>query len=209
MTGPDAYGVLNIPLNELVTIMAKSWAAGIEMAVHAIGDHANEIVLDAFAATKAKGTVEHAQQLTAEDAVRLAKSGVIASMQPEHAMDDRDGAEELWAGHHDFTFAHRTILDNGGTLQFGSDAPVAPLEPWFAIASAVHRSRDGREAWHPEQRISAQEALDASTRNRVAVGEVADLVLIEADPLDADVETLRNMTVAATFIDGRATFNSL
>jgi predicted amidohydrolase YtcJ len=86
---------------------------------------------------------------------------------------------------------------------------VAPLEPWFAIASAVHRSRDGREAWHPEQRISAQEALDASTKNRVAVGEVADLVLIEADPLDADVDTLRNMKVAATFIAGRATFNSL
>ena len=209
MTGPDAYGVLNIPLNELVSVMARTWAAGIEMAVHAIGDHANEIVLDAFAATKAKGTVEHAQQLTAADAVRLAKSGVIASMQPEHAMDDRDGAEELWAGHHDFTFAHRTILDNGGELAFGSDAPVAPLDPWFAIASAVHRSRDGREPWHPEQCISAQEALDASTRTRIAVGEVADLVLVESDPLDADVDTLRNMKVAATFIAGRPTHLAL
>jgi predicted amidohydrolase YtcJ len=73
----------------------------------------------------------------------------------------------------------------------------------------VHRSRDGREPWHPEQRISAQEALDASTRTRIAVGEVADLVLIESDPLDADVETLRTMEVSATFIAGRPTFLAL
>ncbi len=209
MTGPTAHGVLNIPQSELVSVMKKTWNAGIELAVHAIGDHANEIVLDAFAATRARGSVEHAQQLTRDDAIRLAKSGVIASMQPEHAMDDRDAVDELWAGHGDYTFAHRTILDNGGIIQMGSDAPVAPLDPWFAIASAVYRSRGGREPWHPEQCITAQEALDASTRTRVAVGEVADLVLVENDPLDSDVETLRNMKVAATFIAGRATHSAL
>ncbi|MFZ4078915.1 MAG: amidohydrolase [Microbacteriaceae bacterium] len=209
MSGPGAHGILNIAPSDLVPLMAKTWDAGIELAVHAIGDHANAIALDSFQKVKARGTIEHAQQLTHADAVRLAKSGIVASMQPEHAMDDRDAAEDLWAGHHDFCFPHRTILDNGGILAFGSDAPVAPLDPWFAIASAVHRSRDGREPWHPEQRISAQEALDASTRTRIAVGEVADLVLIESDPLDADVETLRMMEVSATFIAGRPTFLAL
>jgi hypothetical protein len=104
---------------------------------------------------------------------------------------------------------------HSGVPAVGLRKRLSPFPPFSALSfrsstgAAVHRSRDGRDAWHPEQRISAQEALDASTRTRIAVGEVADLVLVESDPLDADVETLRNMKVAATFIAGRPTHLAL
>jgi predicted amidohydrolase YtcJ len=91
----------------------------------------------------------------------------------------------------------------------GSDAPVAPLDPWFAIASAVERTRDTRTPWHPEQRIEPQAALDASTRTRIAVGQRADLCVVDIDPLYASVEELRTMPVAATLLGGRLTHNAL
>ena len=98
------------------------------------------------------------------------------------------------------------MLDADVQLRFGSDAPVAPLDPWQAIASAVSRSRDGREAWHPEHCIDVESALEASSRSRLAVGEPADLVALDIDPLTCSAHELRSMPVAATFLAGRPTF---
>jgi predicted amidohydrolase YtcJ len=86
---------------------------------------------------------------------------------------------------------------------------VAPLDPWAAIASAVGRTRDGREPWHPEQRIPVEAALAASTRTRVAVGEAADLAVVESDPLTASPDELRGMRVAATLLAGHFTHRAL
>ena len=96
-------------------------------------------------------------------------------------------------------------------LQLGSDAPVAPLDPWVAIAAAVWRARDGRAPWHPEQRLAARTALAASTGGRtgVEVGSVADLVVTEADPLTATDQDLRTMVVSATLLGGRFTHRAL
>ena len=122
-------------------------------------------------------------------------------------MDDRDLADSIWEGRTAGLYAFRSLLDAGATLRFGSDAPVAPLDPWRAMSAAVTRRRGDREPWHPEQRITPEEALTASTRSAVAVGEPADLVAIEADPLDPDA--LERMPVALTLLGGRITHERL
>jgi predicted amidohydrolase YtcJ len=177
--------------------------------VHAIGDRANTLALDAFEAVRCEGSIEHAQLLTYTDIARLAKLGVTASVQPEHAMDDRDSADVLWAGRTAGAFPFRDMLSAGVKLAFGSDAPVAPLDPWLAIASAVERTRDGLPPWHPEQRIAPEAALAASTRSRIAVGEPADIAILEYDPLLSSVDELRSMPVALTLLAGRVTHSAL
>ncbi len=202
--GSDDHGVLSVPPEELRPLLARAKRIGLSPAVHAIGDEANRLALDAMIELETGGRIEHAQLLRDEDLVRFAAAGIAASVQPEHAMDDRDIAERYWAGRTRRAFPLRTLLDAGATLLFGSDAPVAPLDPWLAIASAVTRSRGGREPWHGEQGIAASEALVASVRTAVAVGQPADLVALDADPL-GDPGRLREMPVALTVCAGRVT----
>lgn len=195
--------------DELIPLMKRAFEAGIEPDVHAIGDHANTLALDAFETLGIGGRMEHAQLLCESDFGRFAKLGVVASVQPEHAMDDRDVADLHWAGRTDRAFVLRSLLEAGAELVLGSDAPVAPFDPWVTIAAAVGRTRDGREPWHPEQTITVEQALAASTRNRVAVGEVADLVVVERDPFTSTPDELRSMPVAATLLAGRFTHRAL
>ena len=207
---PDGgHGVANLTPAELLADLRFAAGNGIEPAVHAIGDEANRLALDAFEALGSGGRIEHAQLIDPIDVPRFAALGVIASVQPEHAMDDRDVADRLWAGRTADAFPLAALLASGARLAFGSDAPVAPLDPWAAIASAVGRTRDGREPWHPEQRIPVEAALAASTRTRVAVGEAADLAVVESDPLAATPDELRSMPVAATLLAGRLTHTTL
>lgn len=206
--GTDAHGMLNVPPERLTALLTLATANGLHCAVHAIGDRANTLALDAIETTGARGTIEHAQLLRASDLERFARTGTAASVQPEHAMDDRDIAEVHWAGRTDRAFVLRSLLDAGATLRLGSDAPVAPLDPWVSIAAAVTRSRDGREAWHGEQAITVEEALAASTRGDddvVAVGRPADLVVVPFDPFSCAPEALRTMPVRATMLGGRLT----
>ncbi|MFC6355352.1 amidohydrolase [Luethyella okanaganae] len=205
----EAFGLLTVPPSELVPLMRRAATAGIRPAVHAIGDHANALALDAFAEVGCAGSIEHAQLLTEHDLRRFAALGVTASVQPEHALDDRDVAERYWSGRTDRAFMLADLEASGASLVLGSDAPVAPLDPWVTIAAAVGRTRDGREPWHPEQALSRPTALAASTRGTVAAGEVADLVAVETDPTMASVEELRRMPVAATLLAGRFTHNAL
>ena len=232
LTGPEAHGILSVPPDELVPLMKRAHDGGLRCAVHAIGDHANALALDAFAATGAQGSVEHAQLLDAADLARFAELGVIASVQPEHAMDDRDVADRHWAGRTGRAFAYGSLDDAGAVLALGSDAPVAVLDPWVAIAAAVSRTRDGRSAWHPEQRIGLRTALEASTDRQgpyPTAGAPADLVVLDTDPFeigagsegrdadgsdakrsDADVsEALRRIPVAGTLLAGRWTHREL
>jgi predicted amidohydrolase YtcJ len=175
--------------------------------VHAIGDAANALSLQAFAQTAAHGSVEHAQLLDDADVRRFAQLSIVASVQPEHLLDDRDVIDRYWAGSAERAFPFRSLLDSGAVLAFGSDAPVAPLDPWLAIAAAVHRSRDGRPRWHPEQEITIQEALTASMPPgrggwKLRAGDVADLIVLDRDPFTADADALRTMPVAATMLGG-------
>lgn len=202
----ESRGMLTVPPHELLPLLRKAVDAGLTPAVHAIGDHANSLALDAFAELGSGGRIEHAQLLAEKDIPRFAALGVTASVQPDHALDDRDVAEHHWAGRTDRAFALRSLLDAGAALALGSDAPVSPLDPWATAAAAVTRTRGGREPWHPEQRISTAEALAASTRSTVAVGQPADLVLTETDPLATD--DLRSVSVAATLLAGGFTFEA-
>jgi len=163
--------------------------------------------LQAFARTGARGSIEHAQLLDDADLSRFAQLGVVASVQPEHALDDRDVADRYWAGRTWRAFPFRSLLDAGAVLNFGSDAPVAPLDPWLAIGAAVHRTRDERPSWHPEQEITIAEALAASMSpvrrgSALRVGDPADLIVLDGDPFTAEGEALRSMPVAATMLGG-------
>ncbi len=205
--GGGGVGLPSYDLDELTVLMGRAAQAGLVPAVHAIGDRANTLALDAFERIGCSGSIEHAQLLRWADVERFARLGVVASVQPEHAMDDRDVADVYWAGRTDRAFALETLASAGVVLRLGSDAPVAPLDPWVAIAAAVERSRGGREPWHPEQRLPAALALAASTdgRDAVAAGSRADLVVLDADPLSSDAASLRTFPVAATLLGGRFT----
>lgn len=208
---PHNHGLLTVDLATLVDLMTRATAAGIASAIHAIGDVANSHALDAFAATGAWGTIEHAQLVAHADIPRFARLGIGASVQPEHALDDRDLTDRIWAGQTAQPYPLRALADTGANLLFGSDAPVSPLDPWAAMASAVFRTRDGRDAWQAEQRVDAATALAASTRGgsaapaRIEPGDLADLAIVERDPLVADETALRGMRVAATLLGGRLT----
>ena len=209
--GTGNHGELVYEPLALVASLERARDAGLVPAVHAIGDFANEIALDAFQAAGVRGSIEHAQLISSADFARFAELGVVASVQPEHAMDDRDVAELYWAGRTDRAFALESLVRAGATLRLGSDAPVAPLDPWVTMAAAISRSRDGREPWHPEQIVASAVAYAASTdgRARVHVGSVADLVVTESDPLTATDDELRSFPVAATMVAGRWTHYSL
>ncbi|KTR25248.1 amidohydrolase [Curtobacterium citreum] len=210
----DGEGVLAYAFDDLVAMVRRAVDAGLVPAVHAIGDRANTLALDVFEAVGTRGSIEHAQLLDGTDLERFARLGVVASVQPEHAMDDRDIADRHWAGVTDRAFPFAALERAGATLRLGSDAPVAPLDPWVGMAAAVGRDRGGREPWHPEQRMSALAAWRGSTDGRVsvAVGDVADLVLLPADPLAVATtepsDLLRSMPVLATAIAGRFTHRS-
>ncbi|HYI34188.1 MAG TPA: amidohydrolase [Glaciibacter sp.] len=208
---PNSRGMLTVPPEELLTRLRLAVGAGIRPTVHAIGDLANTLALDAFETLGCEGSIEHAQLLALSDVPRFAALGVVASVQPAHALDDRDIAEHHWAGRTDRAFMLASLLASGAQLAFGSDAPVSPLDPWVTMAAAVGRTQDGREPWHLEQAITRQAALAASSRGRhiVAVGETADLAVCEIDPYTASVPDLRTMPVAATLIAGRFTHNTL
>jgi predicted amidohydrolase YtcJ len=203
--------VLTVSPESLVELMTAATAGGLECAIHAIGDVANSNALDAYAQTRATGTIEHAQLVAHADIPRFARLGVGASVQPEHAIDDRDLTDTIWAGQTAQPYPLAALAAAGANLLLGSDAPVSPLDPWAAIASAVFRTRDDRDAWQPEQALNAAVALAASTRGGsaapavIAPGAVADLVVCEADPLAADERALRGMRVAATLLGGRVT----
>lgn len=213
-------GQPNLSGAELRELLARAHAAGLEIATHAIGDAAVREALDAYAATGARGSIEHAQLARRDDVRRMAELGVRASVQPGHLLDDRDITDRVWGERSARSFAFRWMLDDGVELAFGSDAPVSPLDPWLAMAAAVHRSADDRDPWHGEQALSVRESLAVSVDGQPMVrpGSPADLVLLDHDPLlreldDADTAAvgtaLRAMSSAYTMVAGRPVHDAL
>jgi predicted amidohydrolase YtcJ len=203
------HGILTVSEAGLVDLLARARETGFVPAVHAIGDGANKVALDAFAEVGTGGRIEHAQFVRHEDFARFGELGLTASVQPAHALDDRDAADANWAGRTDRAFPLRSLLDGGARLALGSDAPVAPLDPWLAMSAATARARnDGRGPWHPEQALTREEALLASTRGRgrIRAGDVADIAVLDADPLAASDAVFAGTPVAATLVAGRFTF---
>ncbi len=206
-------------------------AAGLAVCVHAIGDLANEEMLTIFAeAAKKNGPrasrrfrIEHAQHLRPADYRRFAETGVIASMQPYHIIDDGRWAEgRIGAKRCESSYACRSLIDAGARLAFGSDWSVAPLSPLLGIDAAVHRrTLDGKHkgGWFPMQRITAREALTAYTLGSAyAMGREKDLGTIEAGKLGdvvvltrdilADGADIAAAKVAVTISGGRVVFEA-
>jgi len=207
--GPLNHGAPNQTGAELEQLLATATAHGLDVATHAIGDRAVWEALAAYARTGARGSIEHAQLVRRDDVRAMARLGVVASVQPAHLLDDREMTERVWPDRTERCFALRWMLDDGVMLSLGSDAPVAPLDPWLAIAAAVGRSTDGSDPWHPEQALTVQEALAASVDGQptIGVGSRGDLVLVDRDPLAAGPAELAAIStdggVALTVVGGR------
>ena len=205
------HGVVNIDRAELTDLMAHASRQGYEMAVHAIGDAAVDDVAAAFAHSGAAGRLEHAQLLPA-DALdepdgalrRLVGCGIELSVQPAHLIDDWAAVGRVWPGLEGRTYAFADMVAAGALLQLGSDAPVAPLDPWLAMSAAVGRRTPDGSVWSPDQRLTAEEALAASVNGAgsVAVGSQADLVLLAEDPLRLGAEELAGVRPVATVVAG-------
>ena len=206
-----SHGVVNIDRAELTDLMAHAARQGYEMAIHAIGDAAVDDVAAAFAHSGATGSLEHAQLLPAnaldepDGALRrLVGCGIELSVQPAHLIDDWAAVSRVWPGLEERTYAFGDMVSAGALLQLGSDAPVAPLDPWLAMSAAVGRRTPDGSVWSPDQRLTAEEALAASVNGAgpVAVGSPADLVLLAEDPLRLGAEELAGVQPVATMVAG-------
>lgn len=202
---PENFGVMNVPHDALIELVTRATGVGLGVAVHAIGDRATTAALDAFTVSGAAGTIEHAQLVRHTDLARFARLGVIASVQPQHALDDRDIVGRYWAEQTAIGYPMASLIDAGVELRLGSDAPVADLDPWQAIAAAVSRTDDEREPWNPQERLTLDQAIQASVRSSIRPGEPADIVVCGLDPRTATNTALRGMPVSATVLDGRVT----
>lgn len=208
--------------------VADADAHELQIAIHAIGDRANADVLSIFESRSdtrdRRFRIEHAQHLDPSLIERFARSGVIASMQPHHAIDDGRWAEtKIGRERAKATYAFRSLLDAGATVTFGSDWTVAPLNPLLGIYAAVtRRTIDGRhpDGWIPEQKITVEEALRCYSSNnayamfaeheigRIAPGMLADVVVLSEDIFTIPPERIGEVGVEMTILDGEVIFRA-
>ena len=229
---PRASGLLHsdmFPPGFMEERLREADAASLQVAVHAIGDRANAVLLDLYEKAIIRSgprdrrwRVEHAQHVRLQDMSRMAKLGVIASVQPYHAIDDGRWAErKIGPERCRTTFAFRSLIDSGVTLAAGSDWTVAPLAPLAGIyAAATRRTTDGQNpaGWHPEQKISLTEALRAFTtggayaefaekeKGKIEEGFLADLVILDRNIFEIPAEKIIEARVRTTIVGGRIVF---
>ena len=218
----DGSGVEITSREQLAEIVGRAARARWPVAVHAIGDRANRDALDAFEETQdewrphgLRQRIEHAQCLSPADVTRFGQLGIAASVQFSHAPSDRDLAERYWADRLDGAYAFRSLHDSGALVANGSDAPIEELDPLEGLRAGVLRTLDERGAWQPEQAITVEQALRAITvapawltgderrRGKLLPGYLADLVVLDRDPLDCPADELPEVQVVATMVGGR------
>jgi predicted amidohydrolase YtcJ len=226
---PKTSGLMVTPEDSLRAWIGGADSAGLQVVVHAIGERANGLLLAIFdSVARAHGQrdrrfhIEHAQHLRRADIPRLARSGIVASMQPFHVIDDGRWAEKrIGRERIKTTYAFRSLLDNRAHLAFGSDWTVAPLDPLLGIYAAVtRRTLDGKNpgGWVPQEKITVEEALRAYTagnaygvfaehnRGKLAPGYLADLALLDQDLTAIPPEAIERARVRATVVGGRVVF---
>ncbi len=223
------HGLMCQPESDMRSWVGAADSVGLQIAVHAIGDRANAVILAIYdSVARAHGRrdrrfrVEHAQHLRPVDVPRFGALHVVASMQPYHAIDDgrwlmqRIGPERIKT-----TYAFRTLLDTDAPLAFGSDWTVAPLDPMLGVFAAVtRRTLDGRNpgGWVPEQKITVGEALRAYTSGNawatfneqkwgtLAPGRFADVVVLDRDPFAVPAESLGTIKPRFTIVGGQVVY---
>jgi len=221
-------GILNMDGEELFEHGRKAAQVGLGMTVHAIGDRANHEVLNAYEQLRSyekenhlptlRHRIEHVQVIHPDDAPRLGKLNVIASMQPIHATSDMLMADKFWGERSRLAYAMKSQLDFGAPLALGSDAPVESPNPFLGLHAAVTRRRaDGSpsaEGWYAEQKLSIAEAFAGYTLGaayaaymedrlgRLAPDFLADLIVLEKDPFTCDPDELLTLQSSATMVGG-------
>ncbi|MGE5322118.1 MAG: amidohydrolase, partial [Actinomycetota bacterium] len=232
---PKTHGLLSSemhPPSAMLQRLKAADAAGLQLCVHAIGDHAISMVLDMFGQIEKtnekkdrRWRIEHSQTVAEKDFARYARLGVIASVQPYHAIDDGRWAEKrIGPQRIQRTYAFRTFLDNGVRLAFGTDWPVAPLNPMWTIYAAVTRATlDGKnpEGWIPDQKLTVAEAVEAYTmgsayaefqdnqKGSITPGKLADFVVLSDDIFHIPPSQIKNVKVEATYVDGKLVYGGL
>jgi predicted amidohydrolase YtcJ len=232
---PGNHGILTLAETEMTNIVSAATEMGLIVAIHAIGDRAARVALNAIELTKQRRglpshpasdlryRLEHVQLIAPEDLERMRRLGVIASVQPLHAVADRDIAERYWGKRHRRAFAYRTMRDMGIPLALGSDAPVESLDP-LRILSAATLRRDPvkpRPSWLPEQSLAFADALWGYTlgaayagaeekhKGSLTVGKLGDAVVLREDILNAPLEKMFENEVQATILGGKVVYGKV
>jgi len=226
---------MRLPDHVFHEVIPRFLKDGWQVNVHAIGDRANGIVLDAFEEalkganiSALRPRLEHAQIMTKEDMARLGRLGVIASIQPTHAISDMWFAEpRLGPERVKGLYAFRSLLNNSARITLGSDFPVEGVNPLAGFYAAITRvsfdgkSPHGKGGWFPEQRLTRLEALRGMTIDpayasftedilgSLEVGKRADFVVLDRDIMEVSAEEIMETRVLATLLDGAAVFGSL
>lgn len=229
LDAPNTSGIPSAELSnpeQMFRNMENADAAGLQIATHAIGDKANDTILNFYERIEREHgprdrrlRIEHAQHLRPEDIPRFGRDHVIASMQPYHCIDDGRWAEKrIGPERARTTYAFRSLLDSGATLAFGSDWPVAPMSPLMGIYGAVtRRTLDGKhpDGWVPEQKITVEEAVRAYTmgaayasfeekiKGSIEPGKLADFVVLSDDIFAIDPVKIADTKVVMTIFDGK------
>jgi predicted amidohydrolase YtcJ len=226
---PRDSGFFVTPPEELYTMIKSADSAGLRLMIHAIGDRAINSLLNTFERVEKENgpkdrrfRIEHAQHIAPRDIPRFAKLGVVASMQPYHAIDDGRWADRVIGPERSkTTYAFKSLLDANAIVSFGSDWFVAPPTPLEGIYAAVTRRTIDEKTpggWVPEQKITVEQALKAYTLNAayasfeedfkgsLEAGKAADFVILEKDITTIDPVEIRNVKVLRTVVGGRTVF---
>jgi predicted amidohydrolase YtcJ len=231
---PQSHGLLRedmLPPEKIRRNLLGADRANLQLCTHAIGDRAVSTVLDLYAEVEKQDgprdrrfRIEHAQHVAPKDFARFRDLGVIASMQPYHAIDDGRWAETRISHQLASTsYAWRTMLDNHVHIAFGTDWPVAPLEPLTSLYAAVTRATlDGKypHGWFPEQKLTVAEAIEAYTlgsayaefqekeKGSITAGKLADVILLSDDVFVIEPKAIQDVTVELTVVGGRVVYQS-
>ena len=228
---PDNFGIVVTEKEEMAEMVSRASAAGLPATGHAIGDRAGHAVRDVYEAVRAEEAargeptrtrrhrIEHVQIIHPDDAHRLAQLDIIASMQPIHATSDMDMSNSYWGERSRWAYNPRLQLDQGVTVAFGSDSPVDTFDPFVGLHAVVTRRRadgsPGVDGWYPDARVTVEEALRAYTigpayaagledrLGQLAPGYLADLVVIDRNPLAISGDALADIQVQATMVGGQ------
>lgn len=225
--GTANTGQLLLSKEEIIAIGKKAHQHGLALTIHAIGDRANHVVLDAFAALRQSETdqglphyahrIEHVQVIDPQDLPRLAKFDLAASVQPVHAPSDMVMADRCLGNRARCAYAYRSLLDSGAKLVFGSDAPVESVNPFLGLHAAVTRRRlngePGDSGWQPQEKVTLETALLAFSQTpalvagrehlgQLAQGCKADFIILDRDPFEVPPMEISRFKPAATIING-------
>jgi predicted amidohydrolase YtcJ len=240
---PGNFGILTLPEEEMKQTVSAAAEMGLSIAIHAIGDRAAHVALNSieYAQHHLAGTaddartprrpprnlryrLEHVQLISPEDMQRMRRLGVVASVQPFHAVSDRDIAERYWGKRHRRAYAYRTMQQMGIPLALGSDAPVELFEPLQILYAATQRRDPNgppRPPWLPDQALPLADALYAYTlgaayaggeeqdKGSLSVGKLGDAVVLREDILSVPQEHMNQNGIQATILGGKIVYGEL